>query len=358
MAHSNVHAVTSVRNSEVRRKDAPVNTDEFSGEANASYGQVLQTLSEGSVHRRFDPYLDIDWDSPDFRIDPADKRWILPPADPLGRHPWYLAQSEEKQIAIGIWRQANMCRVGLHFEQLLIRGLMQYMFSLGNGDPEFRYITHEAAEECNHTLMFQELVNRAGVDVPGMGPIDRKLTLAIWPAVRYFPTWFFTMIIGGEEPIDHLQKTVLRSGGQVHPLLERVMQIHVAEESRHISFAHEYLRRHVSGMGAVGRFALSLLTPLTFRIMGDMIAVPPREFRKTFGIPRSVMRELYWKSPESRETLQNIFADVRTLAWDTGLMNPIARRLWKLLAIDGPISRYRSEPTAEQVRIARLSQSA
>ncbi|BBX32188.1 hypothetical protein MMAG44476_27617 [Mycolicibacterium mageritense DSM 44476 = CIP 104973] len=30
----------------------------------ADYQDLLQTLSEGSVRRRFDPYLDIAWDAP------------------------------------------------------------------------------------------------------------------------------------------------------------------------------------------------------------------------------------------------------------------------------------------------------
>ncbi|MFJ7619221.1 diiron oxygenase, partial [Rhodococcus erythropolis] len=34
-------------------------------EVEKPYHEVLQTLSEGSVARSFDPYLDIDWDSAD-----------------------------------------------------------------------------------------------------------------------------------------------------------------------------------------------------------------------------------------------------------------------------------------------------
>lgn len=55
-------------------------------EVEKPYHQVLQTLSEGSVARSFDPYLDIDWDSPEFAIDPHDPRWVLSSvSDPSGR---------------------------------------------------------------------------------------------------------------------------------------------------------------------------------------------------------------------------------------------------------------------------------
>ena len=51
-----------------------------------AYVDMLATLSEGSVRRNFNPYTDIDWDSPEFAVIPDDDpRWILPGTDPIGR---------------------------------------------------------------------------------------------------------------------------------------------------------------------------------------------------------------------------------------------------------------------------------
>lgn len=50
--------------------------------------------------------------------------------------------------------------------------------------------------------------------------------------------------------------------------------------------------------------------------------------------------------------LREIYGDVRMLAEDTGLMNPIARILWRVLRIDGPASRYRSEPVRQAASAA------
>src|SRR5699024_9067092 len=91
------------------------------------YEQSLAMLSDGSVHRSFDPFLDIDWNAPENRLDPQDRRWILHPAiEPLGATAWYQAQPEDRQIEIGRWRLANSVRVGAAFESVLIRGLMHY----------------------------------------------------------------------------------------------------------------------------------------------------------------------------------------------------------------------------------------
>ena len=89
----------------------------------AAYVDMLATLSEGSVRRNFNPYTDIDWEAPEFAITEDDARWILPPTDPLGRHRWYLAQPHDRKIAIGMWRQANVAKVGIQFESILIRGM-------------------------------------------------------------------------------------------------------------------------------------------------------------------------------------------------------------------------------------------
>jgi len=309
------------------------------------YAQKLLLLSEGSVNRHFDPFEDIDWDHPDFDADAYPERWILPTSgDILGRHPWYQGLSDEQKIAIGKYRQANVAKVGLQFESILISGMTQYIFGLPNGSPEFRYCSHEMIEEHNHTLMFQEMVNRIGDDVPGMGRLVRQLRHFGVPVAVLFPNLFFMGVLAGEEPIDHIQKDILRSGEQVHPIMRGVMSIHVAEEARHISFAHEFLKKHVPEANAPSRFVLSLAMPVIMWILGRAIVTPPRAFFDEFEIPDTVRKELFYGSKEAKKVFSDHYADVRSLAKEIGLMNPIAKGVWKLLRIDGRTTRYRSEP--------------
>ncbi|MFI5782141.1 diiron oxygenase [Nocardia sp. NPDC051570] len=309
------------------------------------YAQKLMLLSEGSVNKHFDPFEDIDWDDPDFAADAGEERWVLPVSgDTLGRHPWYQAQPLERKIAIGKYRQANVAKVGLQFESILISGMVTHIFGVPNGSPEFRYCSHEMIEEHNHTLMFQEMVNRIGLDVPGMGPLVRKFKYVGAPVAALFPNLFFMAVLAGEEPIDHIQKAILRSGDEVHPIMRGVMAIHVAEEARHISFAHEFLKNHVPGTNPANKFILSIAMPIVMWILGRSIYTPPRSFWREFDIPDSVRKELFYGTKEAKQDFSDLFGDVRTLARDIGLMNPIAKRVWKLLRIDGHTTRYRSEP--------------
>ncbi len=315
-------------------------------EPGQTYEDRLRTLSEASVNQHFDAFLDIDWDHPDFAIDPDDERWILPEADVLGRHPWYQALPRDEQIRVGLYRQANVTKVGLQFEQILIAGLMNYAFRLPNGSPEFRYSTHEATEECHHTQMFQEFVNRSGQDVPGGSRFFRTVGPVLPLAARLVPFGFFYGVLAGEEPIDHVQKSILRAGDEMHPLLQRIMQIHVAEEARHIGFAHQYLQHKAPRLKRHERAILSVAVPVIMRWLCDEILVPSRKARKEMGIPRRVVKDLYWDKPESQKMLRDLFGDVRMLAEETQMMNPVSRRVWKLMKIDGRSSRYRSEPAS------------
>lgn len=68
------------------------------------------------------------------------------------------------------------------------------------------------------------------------------------------------------------------------------MAIHVAEEARHISFAHEFLRRRIPEMRPFRPVVLSLFYPLGFRVAASLITKPPRSFWREFEIPKAVRR--------------------------------------------------------------------
>ncbi|MCH1867554.1 diiron oxygenase [Nocardioides sp. CFH 31398] len=312
----------------------------------AAYEDRLRILSEASVDQHFDAFEDIAWDDPAYAVDPDDPRWILPEVDTLGGHRWYRSLPQEDQIRIGLMRQANVAKVGLQFEQILVAGLMNYTFALPNRSAEFRYCTHEATEETHHTQMFQEFVNRTGVDAPG-GPLLFRVLAPFLPLfARWTPLPFFLGVLAGEEPIDHLQKSILRAGRTMHPLLQRIMQIHVAEEARHIGFAHQYVENHAPRLSRVRRAAVALILPILMRFLCDVIVVPSRKAQAQMGVPRWVVKDLYWRDPASRKMLRDLFADVRMLAENSGLMTRSSRLLWRLLKIDGRAARFRSEPSS------------
>ncbi len=201
-----------------------------------AYKALLSRLSHQSVVKHFDAYTDIEWDSRELAIDPDDPRWELGPDDSLGATGWYRSLPQPARARLGLDLIASKMKMGLEFESVLKRGLLEFASTLPNGSPEFRYAYHEVIEEAQHSLMFQEFVNRSGFDAAGLRALDRLGSRRIVKLGRRFPALFFVFVLGGEDPIDYVQRRELRNGRTIHPLLERIMRIHVTEEARHLSF--------------------------------------------------------------------------------------------------------------------------
>jgi hypothetical protein len=326
---------------------APVQTTPVDGstDRDATFRSIVDRLSKQSVEKHFDAYVDIDWDDPAMAIDPADSRFLLWAGDPLGATEWYRSQTPEMQARVALYRAASAMRTGWEFENVLQRGLLNIAFWLPNGSREYRYLHHETIEESQHSLMFQEFVNRTGLDVKGMpAPMKRLAERRVLRLSRKFPELFFLFVLGGEDPVDHLQRQQLRRGGS-HPLVERIMRIHVTEEARHVSYARNYLKASVPKLSRTRRAALSLIAPNLYGIMTRMMIDPPRSLGRV-GVPMDVIAAAR-KTPERAALLRAGAAKPRKLCEELGLMNPVSRRLWALWGVDaGPATEAEAEPVA------------
>jgi hypothetical protein len=304
-----------------------------------AYQSLVARLSEQSVVKHFDAYADVPWDDPEYRIDPEDPRWELSDDDPLGATEWYKSQPQGVRARIGLQGIVSAMKTGLQFESVLKRGLLEYATTLPNNASEFRYAYHEVIEEAHHSLMFQEFVNRSGLNPPGMPKLMQFGSRGVVKMGRRFPELFFLFVLGGEDPIDYVQRQELRSGKEIHPLLERIMRIHVTEEARHLSFARHYLKRHVPELGPVKRRMLSLRIPFILGSMAGMMLRPSKSTIRQYGIPKSVIKEAFDDNPQARQFVKDSIRKVRNLCVELGIVMFVSKRLWKAFGIwDEPTS--------------------
>ncbi|MEW6272231.1 MAG: diiron oxygenase [Thermodesulfobacteriota bacterium] len=294
-----------------------------------AYLKLLRRLSHQSVVKHFDAYADVDWDAPEMRIEPSDPRWELDEEESLGATGWYRSQPQPVRAQLGLHMFATFMKIGLQFESVLKRGLLEYAFKLPNGAPEFRYVYHEVIEEAQHSLMFQEFVNRAGFDVPGLAGWQKLGSRMVIRFGRTFPELFFIFVLGGEDPIDHVQRQMLRKRENVHPLLRRVCQIHITEEARHLSFARLYLRRNVPRLGKLRKRMLQVRAPLILGQMSQMMMQPSAQIVARYGIPGSVLREAYRDNPRHRARTVEAVGKVRQLCQELDIVTPGTLKLWK-----------------------------
>ncbi|HVF76484.1 MAG TPA: diiron oxygenase [Acidimicrobiales bacterium] len=293
---------------------------------------LLDRLNEQSVTKHFDAYADIDWDSEEMRLDPEDPRWELSAEDPLSRTEWYRSLPAPARARLGCEMTASKMKTGLQFESSLKRGLLEFAEGLPNRSPEFRYAYHEVIEEAQHALMFQEFVNRSGFDAAGLGALERFGARFVVRIARRFPPLFFVFVLGGEDPIDFVQRRSLRRD-DLHPLLERIMRIHVTEEARHLSFARHYLKRTVPALGPARRAVLAVGAPMILAVMAQLMLQPSSQIVQRHGIPKAVIDEAYRKNPEHKRVTGESLQKVMTLCKELGLLRPPFGRLWRALGL-------------------------
>jgi hypothetical protein len=322
-------------------------------ETRQGFDKIVNRWSHASVYgRHFDPFRDIPWDDPAYAVDPHDERWILGPNDNLGAHEWYQGLGQDEKIRVGLFRYAHSVKVGSQFEMQLNAGIMHRAMELPNGiGEEFRYPLHEVGEEVNHIQMFQKFVDLTGVKTHGAPAWFRNTVPYITPLANKFPIALWMLALGGEEPVDHMQRSLLKEENQ-HPLLHRIMEIHTIEELRHIGFAQTYMRHNVPKMSKSQKETASVAFPVMLRKVADVIMRPSSEAQKQMNIPKKVVKEIWWDSAEGREFLANLFPDARKLAAEVGLKSPeqdadspaqlkktlamrLGDRAWRAMGIDG-----------------------
>jgi hypothetical protein len=299
-----------------------------------AYFDLVRRLSQQSVMKHFDAYADIEWDDPGFRIDPDDPRWELEPDDVLGATEWYRSQPAEIRSRIGLRMLANFMKIGVLFEYVLKRGLLDFAIRLPTGSQEFRYCYHETIEEAQHALMFQEFINRTGFKLPGLSGLERRGADFVVKYARKFPELFFVFVLAGEDPIDYVQRQMLRKNRKhIHPLLRRIMQAHVTEEARHMSFARHNLRKRVPQLSINRRRRLSVCVPLILGIMGRVMMQASPQIAREYHIPPEVVNAAYRKNPIHRTRMHEASTKLFGLCGELGLMNRWSVCLWRMMRI-------------------------
>jgi hypothetical protein len=297
-----------------------------------THEQLATRLHRASVGKHKDAYADVDWDAPAHRIDVADPRFELTAERGLGRTRWYRSQPEATRARIGLHCAVAQLRVGMDFESILCRGLLELAFEREPGNADLRYAYQEVIEECQHSLMFQELIARTGLPARGLGGVERVLSRRIPPLARRFPELFFLHVLGGEAPIDHVQRRELRRGDALHPILRTVMRIHVTEEARHISFARSYLRERVPQLGWWKHAQLEVHAPFVLRTMVDEMIAPPRWLLDLYAVPKDVRREAN-ACPHARADIIDGLGPIRSILTEVGALTPRSLPLWRAMSL-------------------------
>jgi hypothetical protein len=315
--------------------------------AQETYADILARLNRASVAKRFDAYVDVPWDDPAARIDPSDPRWEQTADEPLGATAWYRAQPQAERARLGLAMIAYRMKRGMEFENSASRGLLEFALARPNGSADFRYAYHELIEEGQHSLMFQEFVNRSGCDVQPLMGFYRFMSRRVTQLGRQFPELFFVYVLAGELPIDQTQRALLRRGDAVHPVWRRITQIHVTEEARHVCFAHKYLAMRLPQLSRARRYQLRVMAPFIGVQTTRAILQPPRSFTRQLGIPDGVMASVH-ASHLHRELVSNALWPLYETYAQLGIVSVASAPLWQLAGFSAAQTPQTALPSATE----------
>ena len=281
---------------------------------------VAQRLLGGAIKRSYQPEVDIDWDAP---IDP-EKYFLPPPVVSLYGTPLWEEMSEEQRIELSRQEMANVLSVGIWFENVLNRALLNELTREDPRSAHTHYTLTEMGDECRHMTMFGKVIDRVGARPYGLRMRER-LAIQLLPfALRGSLLWVAALV--GEEIFDALQRRMM-DDPKLQPLVSQLMRIHVTEEARHIKFAREGVVRR---METAGRFERMLT--------GNLVGLGGPVFRYAFSNPAVYRRAGLDVERASREAAENPhlreaqvmgFAPLAQFLTENGLLGPIGRRLWR-----------------------------
>ena len=196
-----------------------------------------------------DPITAIDW-----QVSDVERPW-LPRGLLLG--PDCQEAIEDYQfIALSRAEYTRLCTAGLWLEGLLINRVTASGL-LGLETREARVMLQEIREETGHSLMFLEMIDRAGHD-------DRprlegtSLLTAIAKRLRIESAEFWAMVFIGETVTDTFAMKALKlskpADDAICPVAKQVLTLHHREEARHIAAARQFLAARISRMSGHRRW--------------------------------------------------------------------------------------------------------
>jgi hypothetical protein len=305
----------------------------LAAEPSDSFLRLVERLSDASVHRHWAAYEDIDWESPENEVHAEDPRWdVQAHWDPMTSTDWYRDQPVETRSTLSLFRHAVLLKASIEFEAVLTEGLLRFASRLSNGHPAFRYVYHEVTEEAQHSMMFQELINRTGFDPQPASEEAQRLFGKFVDLAVSNPVLFFLAVLSGEEAFDHIQRRQMVSPDG-HPLARQIGRIHVAEEARHVSFARAFLRDLIPRLSRREfrslRYEVPFLIEWTSAHLYDTASV----LVPSWSIPPDVHDSMI-RSPQATDLRRSSTSNVVSLCRELGLIDQRVSAVWSRIGLD------------------------
>jgi hypothetical protein len=288
--------------------------------------QIAERLLDSSAKHSYDPTVDIDWDA-----ELADDLYFEPPhRASLYGTPLWESMTEGQRIELTKHEVASIAATGIWFETILMRLLLSHAYGYRH-EPTSNHVQYaltEVGDECRHSVMFGDLIERLGC--PGYGPrrhahrLGRVFDRITNQAVAFAGTLYV------EELLDALQREAA-ADESVQPLARRVSHIHVVEEARHKRYADEELARQLAHMSRTQCAYTRWLLVLVAKMATDEL-IHPRVYAAV-GLDVEEARRQAAANPAFAETKRWAASKAVAKFDELGLLDGGVRRAWRRIGL-------------------------
>jgi hypothetical protein len=198
-----------------------------------------------------DPLTEVDWETP------LDKSFhgCSPEWSSLYGTAYWEEMTEEQRRELTRQEAACVANTGIWFEVILQQMMLRDIYTKDVTSATFQWALTEIADECRHSIMFAR--GAAKLDAPPYRPPWVVVELGRLFKTVAFGEMAYAAILVAEEVLDVMQRDWMRDE-RVVPFVRTINNIHVVEESRHMTFAREetraamknasFLRRQINGV--------------------------------------------------------------------------------------------------------------
>lgn len=207
---------------------------------------VAARLLRSSAELSFDPATEVDWDTPlDRRHHGMSPEWCS-----LYGTAYWDELTEEQRTELTRQESASVASTGIWFEMILQQLVLRDFYAKDPTDPAFQWALTEIADECRHSIMFA----RGSAKLGAPAYIPKRSTVHLGRVFAAIATGeaAYASILVAEEVLDVMQRDWMRDE-RVAPFVRTINNIHVVEESRHMTFAREETRDRLEGAGRLRR---------------------------------------------------------------------------------------------------------
>ncbi|GAA3216673.1 diiron oxygenase [Actinocorallia longicatena] len=288
---------------------------------------VAERLLSTSRKHSFDPDVDVAWDTP---VEP-DRFFMPPECVSLFETPLWDGLTRAQRIELSRRELASTMSYGIYAELMLMQALVLHAWRREVDSKDVAYALTEIADECRHSMMFARLIRTLGLRATR--PPQWMYQAGKVIGGIYQPVQKFSMVLVVEETTDTLQRAIM-ADSDLQPLVRQVCKIHVIEESRHIKYAREELKRQVANLSPARRRAYALMiSPGAYEISRALIH--PSCYSGIGLDPKEAARAAA-ASPHRRETVAWMFRRTMGFFEEVGLLDGPARKVWQHYGILQP----------------------